>query len=116
MEDVELKNIWNEYNQRLDEAKVLNLQSWAVNIKTFEYLQMRKVRSKLKGVYSIKMWGVFLGLLWVLFLGILVYGNQFCNLFFATSVIVIMLFSIVAIALYLKHMVLINKISYGENV
>ena len=48
MEDVELKKMWNSLNQNIDEAKILNLQSWAVNVKAFEYLQTHKAQSKLK--------------------------------------------------------------------
>ena len=116
MEDIELKEMWNTFNQNIDEAKILNLQSWAVNIKTFEYLQTHKAQSKLKSLSSIKKWAVALGILWVLFLGMLLYGNHFKNLYFSFSVLMLMLFSITAIVFYIKHIVLINKINYSESV
>ncbi|MEO8416782.1 MAG: hypothetical protein ABI472_24165 [Ginsengibacter sp.] len=116
MDDMELKNIWKEYDQKMNEAKVLNLQSWVVNLKTFEYLQTHKAQSKLRSLSSFKKWAIALGILWVLFLGILAYGNHFQNIFFTVSVIIIIFFSIVAIAVYIKHIVLINKINYSESV
>ncbi len=116
MEDVELKKMWNSLNQNIDEAKILNLQSWAVNVKAFEYLQTHKAQSKLKSLSSLKKWAVALGILWLLFLGILLYGNHFKNFYFSFSVLMLIFFSVTAIVVYIKHIVLINKINYSENV
>ena len=116
MEDIELINMWKACDQKMNEAKVLNLQSWAVNMKTFEYLQTHKARSKLRHVSNFKKWAVVLGFLWVLFLGMLAVGNHFQNPFFTVSVIILMLFSIVAVAGYIKHIVLINEINYSESI
>ena len=116
MEDLELKKMWNACNQNIDEAKILNLQSWAVNIRTFEYLQTHKAQSKLKSLSTLKKWAVALGVLWVIFLGLLVYGNHFQNLYFTVSVCMLMFFSVAAIAIYIKHIVLIDKINFSESV
>ena len=116
MEDLELKKMWNACNQNIDEAKILNLQSWAVNIRTFEYLQTYKAQSKLKSLSTLKKWAVALGVLWVIFLGLLVYGNHFQNLYFTVSVCMLMFFSVAAIAIYIKHIVLIDKINFSESV
>ncbi len=116
MEDIELKNMWKAYDQKIEEAKILNLQSWAVNIKTFEYLQTHKAQSKLNSLSTFKKWAVILGILWVLFLGALAYGNHFQNLYFTISIIMIMFFSVMAIAVYIKHIVLINNINYSESI
>ncbi len=116
MEDIELKNIWKSYDQKIDEAKILNLQSWAVNIKTFEYLQTHKAQSKLRSLATFKIWAIVLGIFWLLFLGVLAYGNHFQNVYFTSSVIAIMLFTIIAIAVYIKQVVLINQINYSESI
>ncbi len=116
MEDIELKNMWKAYEQKIDEAKILNLQSWAVNIKTFEYLQTHKAQSKLKSLSIFKRWAVVLGILWVVFLAVLAYGNHFLNPYFTISVIILMLFSIIAIAIYIKHILLIQQINYSESI
>ena len=39
MNDAELTNLLESYNHRLEEARVLNLQSWALNLQCFEALQ-----------------------------------------------------------------------------
>lgn len=116
MEDIELKSMWKAYDQKIDETKILNLQSWVVNIKTFEYLQTHKAQSKLKSLSIFKSWAVVLGILWVLFLAVLAYGNHFLNPYFTISVIILMLFSIIAIAIYIKHILLIQQINYSESI
>lgn len=116
MDDIELKNMWKAYGQKLEEAKILNLQSWAVNSKTFEYLQTHKAQSTLNALSTFKKWAVAVGILWMLLLGNLVYATHFKNLYFSISVILIMLFTIIAIAVYLKHIVLINQINYSESI
>ena len=116
MEDIELKNIWKAYDQKLEEAKILNLQSWAVNIKTFEYLQTHKAQAKLNSLSAFKKWAVAIGVIWVLFLGILTWGNHFKNVYFTISVIILLLFSVIAIAVYIKHIILISQINYNESI
>jgi hypothetical protein len=116
MDDIELKNMWKLYDQKIEEAKILNLQSRAISSKTFEYLQAHKAQSILKSLSTFKKQAVALGILWVLFLGILVYGNHFKNLYFSISVIIILFFTIIAIAAYIRHIVLLNQINYSESI
>ena len=116
MEDIELKNIWQSYDRKIDEARVLNLQSWALNLSCFETIQTQKAKSKLDSLATFKIWAVALGILWVLFLGVLVYGNRFENLYFSISVSFIMLFSIIAVVVYIKHIIIIKQINYAENI
>src|ERR1035437_3716774 len=108
MEDIKLEDIWKAYSQEMANAKVLNTQSWMISSKTFEYLQMHKAKSKLRSMANFKKLAVLLGILWVLFLGTLVYETHFKNIYFSISVTMIMIFSIIAIAVYIKHIVLIN--------
>ncbi len=116
MEDIELKNIWKVYDQKIEEAKILNLQSWVVNLKTFEYLQTHKAQSKLRSLANFKIWAIVAGIVWLLFLGVLAYGNHFQNVYFTSSVIAILFFTIIAVAVYIKQVVLINQINYSESV
>jgi len=116
MEDIEMKNIWQSYDRKIKEARVLNLQSWALNLRCFETIQTQKAKSKLDSLATFKIWAVVLGILWVLFLGILVYENRFTNLYFSISVSFIMLFSIIAVVIYIKHIIIIKQINYAENI
>lgn len=116
MEDIELKDLWKEYDQKLEEARLFNLQAWAVNLQTFTYLQTHKAKSKLDGLVTFKVRVVIVGVLWVLFLGFLVYGNQFKNPYFAVSLGMIMIFNIIAIVVYVRHIILIRQIDYGKSI
>jgi hypothetical protein len=116
MEDIELKEIWMEYDRKLEASRVLNLQSWALNLHCFETLQSQKVKSKLNGLAAFKTRAVVLGIVWVLFLGLLVYANQFRNMYFAVSLSAIMLVNIIIMAWYIYHIVLIRQINYTESI
>ncbi|MBK6380752.1 MAG: hypothetical protein IPF72_14095 [Chitinophagaceae bacterium] len=64
----------------------------------------------------LKLVAVILGILWTLFLGVLVYGNQLQNIYFTVSVGMIMLITIAAIAIYIKHIVLIKELDYSQSI
>src|SRR5271169_6666499 len=108
MEEMELRSIWNAYDKKLEKSLKMNLQ-------IFEALQTNKAKSKVNALLSIKLIGVALGAIWAVFLGVLVYGINFKNIFFSGSVIMIMIFSIIAIGVYIKHLILINQIDYTQS-
>lgn len=117
MENTQLENLLTSYNHQLEQARVLNLQSWVLNFKCYEALQSQKAKSKLRSLITFKWMAVLLGILWVLFLGYLFFHSlQMSKIFFVISVGAIMLFTSVAIIAYVWHIVLISKISNCENV
>ena len=109
MEEMELKSIWNAYDKKLERSLKLNL-------KLLEDMQKSKAESKLKALLSVKAGGIIVGALWNLFLGVLLYGNHFRNIYFSISIGVLMLFGIIAIATYIKHIVLISRVDYTGNI
>jgi hypothetical protein len=116
MEDIELKNMWKEYEKKIDEARILNLQSWVVNLKTFEHLQSQKAKSKLNALSSQKKWTILLGIAWVIFLIFLVYNSlEISKIFFVISLSAIALFNIYSIIIYIKHIILIKEIDNSES-
>lgn len=116
MEEVDMQNILKAYDAKLEEATLLNLQSWALNVRCFATLQGQKAESKLRSLVKLKKTMVLLGIVYVLFLGVLVYGNQWKNAYFSVSIGAIMLVTIAAIIVYVKHIVLINRINYSDNI
>jgi len=116
MEDIELKNIWQSYDRKIAEAQVLNAQSWVLNMRCFETIQQQKASSKLNALARHNIAAIVLGIIWVLFLGILVWGNHFANFYFSFSVSMILLFSLYAVIIYLKHTILIKQINYEGNI
>ncbi len=117
MEDIELKNIWKSYERRLEEAQLLNLQSWALNMQCFEMLQRQKMKSKLGRLALVKTLMIAAGIVWVVMLGFLVlHSLQWHKIFFTLSVGAILLFNLYAIAAYIGHLVLIQQINNSEQI
>src|SRR5258708_24596082 len=116
MEDQELKNIWAAYDKKLEEARVLNLQSWTLNLKCFEELQTQKAKSKLAYLANFKWIVVLLAISYVLFLAVLVYFVRWRNIYFTVSISMIALITVIAIIVYIKHIVIIRQITYSDNI
>ena len=117
MEDAQLNQLLASYNHQLEEAKVLNLQSWVLNYKCFESIQSQKARSKIRALISFKMVAILLGIVWVSFLGYLLYYSlEISKIFFVISAGAIFLVTLAAIFVYAYHIVLISKINNSENV
>jgi hypothetical protein len=116
MEDLELKNIWAAYDKKLEEAKILNLQSWALNLKCFEELQLHKAKSKLRALAGFR-WGVIvLSIAYVLFLSMLVYFIRWRNIYFTVSIGMIALITMITLVTYIKHIVIISQINYSNSI
>ncbi len=116
MEDIELKNIWQAYDHQLEQSRVLNLQSWVVNLKTFESLQQHKAEMTLASLARFKMRALILGVLWQLFLGVLVFGDWFKHPYFTISVGAIFLFNLVTLFIYVRDIVIIKGINYSDSI
>ncbi len=112
MEDLELKNIWQSYDQKIAEAQVLNAQSWLLNLRCFESIQQQKAQSKLNSLVRFKTRAVILGILLVLLLIFLIWANHFENPYFAISMGAIAIFSLYAVIIYIRHIILIRQLNY----
>jgi|SRR5882757_8130256 len=116
MEDLELRELWEESNQNIERSKILNLQTWVLHLKTFEYIQTEKAKSRLNALSSYKKWVILLGILWVAFLLLLVAGSLTVpKIFFAASVAAIAGFSLYAVVVYIRHTILIREIDNSES-
>jgi hypothetical protein len=108
MEPDELKNIWHAHEEKLEKSLILNR-------KMIEEIQTRKAVSKLNS-FLISQWiGIVAGIVWVLFLGFLVY-HLLGYLYFSISAGMIMLFTSLAIFVYIKHVVIIGRINIGGSI
>ena len=117
MDDNQLKNILQSYNQKLEQAQVLNMQSWVLNLQCFESLQKNKAQKKLKALINFKLFAVVLGFLWVLFLSYIFYFSlQKASIFFIVSCGAIILVTSIAIIVYIHQIYLIGKINNSEDV
>jgi hypothetical protein len=117
MEDSQLQQMWAEYDRKLEEAKILNLQSWALNLRSLEAMQMQKAKSKLNRLATFKIWVIILGIVWVLFLCTLVFSKiTWQGIFFNISFGCIAFINVIAIVVYIKQVVLIRQIDNSESV
>lgn len=117
MNDIQLQQLWAEYDTRLEQAKLLNMQAWALNLQSKEAIQMHKAKSKLNKLASYKKWVVALGVIWVLLLSFLVFNTiTWQGIFFNISAGAIAITTIIAIAFYIHHIVLIQKVDNSESI
>ncbi len=117
MQDIELNNIWKQYDQKLEEARLLNLQSWALNLQNFEMQQKQKVKSKLNKLVWQKLFLVIVGILYVYVLFLLIYYSlQWSKIFFIVSAASITIITSIAIIVYIKQLFIINQINQTDSV
>lgn len=116
MESMELDHLLQQYQQALNQAQLLNMQSWQLNLKCFENQQGQKAKSSLKPVIGIKIFALVLGVLWVGFLGILVFAVGWKNPYFSISLSMVILFTLLAMAVYTWHLSILFNIKYEDNV
>ncbi len=116
MEDTEIRNVWKAYDEQFTRSKLLNLQSWAVNLKTFESLQHHKAEMVLGSLARFKARALVLGVIWTAVLAILVIGDWFKHPYFTVSVGAILVFNIVTDFIYARDIVWIKSITYSDSI
>ncbi|PWT72241.1 MAG: hypothetical protein C5B59_16175 [Bacteroidetes bacterium] len=115
MNDSEIKEIWKSYDKMIEESKVLNLQSWVLNLRCFETLQTQKAKSKLKSLIIPKIIVILLGLGWLGFLGIML-AFLHSQIIIAISLIAIMVLTFVIIIVYIQNIVVILQVNYTDSI
>jgi hypothetical protein len=115
MEEQELLKIWKSFDEKLEEARVLNLQSWVLNLQSFEAMQTAKAKVKMDALAGFKTRAVVLGVLYVLLLAVLAWGNHFRNIYFTLSVLLILLINLFVTAVYIHHIIMIRQLDYADN-
>jgi hypothetical protein len=108
MNDLELKAIWLAYDQKLERLLEINFQQ-------LKSIQHQKADSHIRSFIRQHMLGVVLGIAWILFLAFLEY-HMLHNIYFAVSVGLIIMFNIFAVAAYLRHVTILQKINVGESI
>jgi len=92
------------------------MQSWMLNIRTYEDLQTQKAKSKLNSLGSFKKRVIIAGVLLIAFLLFLILNSlKLSNIFFVSSLSAIVVFNIIAIVVYIRQILLINDIDNSES-
>lgn len=117
MQDLELNAIWKHYDEKLEQARLLNLQSWALNLQSFEMHQKLKANSALGKLANYKIALIIAGIVWVLFLGFLVYHSLvWSKIFFVISVSAIAIITFIAVWVYIRQVLLLKEITNTDSV
>ena len=115
MEDRSFENMLQSFKEKDNDTWLMNVMQ--LNMDCIITMQTQKAKSKLTSVAAIKVLGIVLGLLWVWLLGSLGFAAYIVgNLFFAVSAGIVMLISIIAIIVYIKHLVLIAQIKESDTI
>lgn len=117
MEDHNLNEIWKQYNYKLEQARILNLQSWVLNLQQFELIQTQKARRKLNSLIAIKTLAIALGIAWSAFLYLLAVNSlQWSKIFFVICVTAIATFTLYAVIVYVQHLIIIKTVNNSNSV
>lgn len=104
MQDIELHQLWNSYERKLEEQLVFNRKN-ALDITKI------KVKSELTSMRPLKLFTILLGLLWVVLLDVLLIKLlPFENLYLLISVGFISLVNKIAVGIYLYQLILISAV------
>lgn len=110
MENIEIINLWKQYDEKLE-------KSLSLNQKIINELQQQKAKNALKPAKRIKYFGVVVGIIYVAFLLFLLLNSlSFQKIFFAGSLIAIIVFTLIALIAYVFQVKLINEIDNSENI
>jgi hypothetical protein len=108
MNEEELKRIWQGHDQKID--KILQ-----INKEKLKAVQSKKAETKIRSFKRNHIAVMLFGVVWILFLGFILY-HAHSNIFFTASLSTILLFNVFAVALYFRHIQMLNKIDISESI
>lgn len=108
MEEAAIKQLWHEYDQKLEK----NLQ---LNYKIIRELQTQKAEDRISSFRRNQIFGVVGGIIWILILVFLVV-NTLHNIYFVISVGLIALFNVFAVAAYIRHLAILDEMNITDSV
>lgn len=113
MEDIALKEMWANYDKKLE-------KSLALNHRLITEIQSQKARSALRPLKTIKIFAVIAGIIWTLTLSVLVFFAVSAmtpyRIFFILSALAVITITIAAIVVYIRQIMLIQQIDNSMNV
>lgn len=110
MEDINIKAIWHAYDDKLAHALQLNHR-------LMTEVQTQKARTVLHSLRNFKIGAVLLGVVWIAVLAWLVsHTLHYRTMFFAASAGIVLLFNVLAIGIYLRHIILLQQLNNSNSV
>ena len=110
MNEEQILNMWKSYDLRLERAISLNK-------KNFEEIQKLKASSALKSLRGNRWIGIIVGFIWLLFIGFLIVNSlSLSKIFFVASLSIHFVVSLMAVIVYIRHLVLIDQFDNSETI
>ncbi|MEJ5994538.1 hypothetical protein WG904_08920 [Pedobacter sp. Du54] len=110
MDNLEIINLWKQYDERLE--KTLSL-----NHKLITELQQQKAKHALKPARNYKLVAVFVGVVYAALIAYFLYHlHSFASIFIVGSVGIHLVVTLIAIGMYIRQLILINEIDQSENI
>ncbi|MBN8786519.1 MAG: hypothetical protein J0I84_05465 [Terrimonas sp.] len=110
MEHTDILALWKSQNEKLDEAISINKKLLKENL-------VHKAKSALSGFKAVRWAGIIFGILWCAAVGfVLIVSWQYTNWFFKSAFIIHIAVSLIAVGLYIYHLVLLNNFDNSKTV
>lgn len=108
MEDAAIKQLWHEYDLKLE-------KSLRLNYRVIKEMQTQKYETSIGAFRRNQHWGIVGGIAWILFLVFLIV-HTLHNIYFVTSVGSIALLNALAVATYIRHLVMLDRIDITSSI
>ena len=108
MEELEIKQLWQAYDLKLEKSLQLNQ-------KIIREIQTQKADNNINSFRRNQVFGVVAGILWIALLVFLIL-HALNNIYFVISVGLIALFNIFAVTAYIRHLALLSQVNIQDSV
>lgn len=110
MENIEIINLWKQYDEKLE-------KSLSLNQKIITELQQQKAKNALRPARNYKLFVVFFGLIYSGLVTYFLYHlSPIASIFLNLSVAIHLLIMLIAVGMYIRQLVLISEIDRSENI
>jgi hypothetical protein len=110
MENIEIINLWKQYDEKLE-------KSLSLNEKIMAELQQQKAKNALKPARNYKYIAVLIGLAYAAFIAYFLYHlSPIASIFINLSVGIHLVVTLIATGMYVRQLVLINQIDTSDNI
>ncbi len=110
MENIEIINLWKQYDEKLE-------KSLSLNQKIIAELQQQKAKNALRPARNYKYIAVLIGLAYAAFIAYFLYHlSPIASIFINLSVGIHLIVTLIATGMYIRQLVLINQIDTSDNI
>lgn len=110
MDNLEIINLWKQYDEKLE-------KTLSINQKLIAELQQQKAKKALKPARNYKLIAIVVGIVYAAMIAYFWYHlNNIASIFINISIGIHLLVTIIAIGMYIRQIVLISEIDRSENV